>query len=157
MCFKKKEGACFNKALKYALLLLKYRARSEDELKKRLDKRGYDPCLIQQVADYLKERKYIDDEDFVRAFTDSSLKKGWGQNKICFALKRFGIEDNFIAKALENREIYRERLRELADKKKRYYKGPRKYQKLVRFLVSRGFFYDDIYSALEEIGVERQY
>ncbi len=74
---KNKDDDCFNKALQYSLLLLKYRARTKKEIFRRLKEKGWKNLLITKVVNYLNENKYLNDNEFVELFIESSLNKGW--------------------------------------------------------------------------------
>lgn len=144
----------YKKALNYSFLLLKYRARSEEEIKYRLKRKKYNTKTIEKVLDYLKENNYLNDEDFTRMFVSSSLNKGWGGRKINFALKKLGINEELIEKALVDKKGQREKLRELIKKRLTRYKGDKNlYQKIVRQLVTRGFEYSDILKEMQAIDI----
>lgn len=145
----------FNKGLNYCFLLLKYRIRSKNEIIFRLKRKGYPLSLAKEIADYLEKNNYINDRDFVFSFVASCQDKGWGERKIAFSLKKFAVDKDLVKNALSKKEVFREKIRELIERKKNYYKDPNKYQKIFRFLVSRGFSYDAIYSEIEKSGLKR--
>jgi regulatory protein len=147
----------YTKALNYSFLLLKYRPRSFQEIKSRLKRKGYSSFLIDKVSAYLAENGYINDEEFSRVFIASLLAKGWGIRRIDLALKQLGIDENLRQQALkDNREACRGRLREIIERKIHKYRGAKSaYQKIVRYLVSRGFDYEDIFRELDNFGIER--
>lgn len=145
----------FNKALNYSFLLLKYRARSKGEIISRLKKKGYDSSLIEQIINYLQKNNYINDIEFTRLFTLSCQEKGWGPKRINFKLKKLGISEDLIEQVLKDKKIFQEKIKELIEQKLKYYRGPKKYQNILRFLATRGFAYEDIHAALEELGIDR--
>ncbi|MDP2922540.1 MAG: regulatory protein RecX [Candidatus Omnitrophota bacterium] len=146
----------YNKALNYSFLLLKYRPRSYAEIKSHLKQKGYSPAITDKVIAYLSENNYINDEEFLRIYIASSLAKGWGRRRIDLALKRFGIGEHLREEALKDREIYCDKLREIIERKLRRYSGTKNaYQKIVRYLASRGFDYEDIFKELDNLGIER--
>lgn len=135
----------FKKALKYAFLLLKYRGRSRGELVHRLGERGFSNSITHRVTEYLQKHNYLNDQDFVESFLRASLEKGWGPKKIEFALRRWGISGELIEKALEDKSIYKDKIKELIEKQFSRYKGKKdSYQKVIRYMVNRGFEYDMI-------------
>jgi len=144
----------FSQALNYAYLLLKYRARGKREISERLRRKKYSPPVIKETIDHLEKSGYINDSEFSLNFAVSCREKGWGPEKIKFKLKKLGITDNLIQAALEDKAVFREKIKELAEHKLQYYRGPKRYRKIIRFLAARGFAYADIYGILGEMGIE---
>lgn len=144
----------YTKALNYSFLLLKYRARSKEEIKQRLKHKGYSTPLIEEVLNYLIQHQYLDDDVFARMFANSCLIKGWGQRKIDFALKRLGVQESIRKNALPEKSAVRKRLREIIEKiTVRYRNKKNAYHKIISYLLRRGFNYSDIVSELENRGV----
>jgi len=142
------------KALNYAFLLLKYRARSKSEITSRLQKKKFDKVVIAKALNYLEEKKYINDKEFADSFAASRRQRGWGPKKILCVLQRLEIDTCLAQAALGQSEDFKRQIKELIEKKAGCYKGPFKRQKLLRFLSSRGFFSDDIQEVLEEIEIK---
>lgn len=105
----------------------------------------------------LISQNYLNEERFSRAFARGKYRiKAWGWKKIEAALKAKGISD-FSLKAAKD-EIdpseYYEGLLNLAAKKERLLNEShpfRRKQKLLRFLVSKGYSYDEAKKAAEEV------
>ena len=104
------------------------------------------PSLIEKLI----EDKFIDEIRYARAFLRAkmNLKKD-GLEKIRFALMQKGIQAAAIAEVFDDldRELYDENLKALIDKKwpilsQKYEKQEAK-AKLIRFLLSKGYKYDD--------------
>ncbi len=93
---KKSNLNSLNDAKAYAFLLLKFRLRSEKELIQRLTKKGFDKQLAEQVVDFLKEKRFIDDEIFAQGLIESKLKKSEGLRKIKTDLFRKGLDKKLI-------------------------------------------------------------
>jgi regulatory protein len=132
----------FARALRYAFLLLKYRARSSEEIRARLLRRRYPSDIIRSVLAYLEEHGFIDDEEFALTFMRERLAEGWGPRKIVFALKRFGVPDEFIEKALavQGARLQKKALRDLIERKiERYKARPDWFPRMYRYLAQRGF------------------
>lgn len=146
------EGSLLAKALNYSFLLLRYRPRSREEIISRLKEKGYPSSLIEGTLDYLEEKNYINDEEFARTAIFSSLQKGYGRRRIEFMLKKLGIEQSLIEESLKKYD-FKEKIRELVEKKIDYYKGPQKYQKILNYLISRGFGQDEIQKEMQNLGV----
>ncbi|MCK4810564.1 MAG: regulatory protein RecX [Candidatus Omnitrophica bacterium] len=147
------------KALNYAFLLLKYRLRTIKELRGRLIKKKFPEAVIKEVIIYLKEHHYLDDREFAHVYTKEKLSQGFGQRRISFTLKRLGIPFDLIEVSLDEvkKEIdCRRILKELIDKLALKYKGKeRKKEKTIRYLLQRGFNYDDISRCIEP-GIEEK-
>jgi len=141
----------FNKALNYAFLLLKYRMRSKNELVSRLKKKRFKLDIIEKVIDNLEKNNYINDKEFSRLYLDSLLKKGYGKKRIEFNFNRLGIDKNLISEFLDD-IYYKKNLEELIKKKISFYKDRK--DKLLRFLLQRGYTYQEIEEALGKLNIE---
>jgi regulatory protein len=142
----------YRKALNYSFLLLKYRPRSTKELVSRLKRKKFAASLIEKVVAYLLEHRYLDDEEFVRLFVSSRKSRGWGPRKIAAELKKLGIS-GVTGEEPGDKEFYRVKIRELIQKRARR-SSSRKDQraKTMRYLLAKGFGYEDIRQAMEEAG-----
>ena len=149
----------FDKALKYAFLLLKYRARSKKEIIDRLRRKGYPPSPIDKVIVFLEGYNYLNDEEFARMFVSSSVQKGWGERRIEFELKKLGVAPKFFESLLKSKDFKekkRQNLYQLIERKMHFYEGKKnRPQKIIRFLVGKGFECDEIFKAMNELGVKR--
>jgi regulatory protein len=97
------------KARNYAFLLLKYRPRSEYEIRWRLKRKKFDEAVIKETISFLKEREFIADEGFTRAWIESRLKKPLGLNRIRSELKLKGIDKQIIESQINRiKEQYNE-------------------------------------------------
>jgi len=151
----------FNKALNYSFLLLKYRARSRNEIVSRLKQKGYAPKIREEIVDYLEENNYINDEEFTHLFVSHSLEKGWGPVRIDFNLKRFGISPQLRKQVLGRDFAYNARVREIIERKLEHYKkrktplpAPKIWQKIVMHLARKGFDYKVINQEMDNLGVD---
>jgi len=94
------------KARAYAFLLLKFRLRSERELKARLKQKGFSESLSQDTVNFLKDREFIDDRVFARGWVTSRLKRPFGLRRIKQELVQKGLDqeviDNSLAQAKEH-------------------------------------------------------
>ena len=152
----------FNKALSYSFLLLKYRARSRDEIVTRLKNKGYTSAVREKVVSYLKENNYINDKEFAHLFVSYSLEKGWGPVRIDFNLKRLGISPQLRKQALAGDFAYSDRVREIITKKIEDYKKKRPslsrlkiWQKITMYLARKGFDYKVINQGMDNLGEKR--
>lgn len=84
------------KARDYAFLLLKFRLRSEKELCQRLKKKRFDEEIIRDTVSFLKDKGFIDDDLFAKAWIESRIKKPLGLRKIRQELNLKGMDKEII-------------------------------------------------------------
>ena len=134
-----------------ALSFLSRRFHSEKELYLKLKTKSYDERLIKEVIQDLVSRNFIDDRNFAFHFIEEKLKKRkWGANKIRSALYVKGISGEIIdeeLKKIDNTPGLNETIREIATKKINQLKNrntdeKKIFQKVIQFLISRGFDYE---------------
>ncbi len=89
------------KCREHALLLLSYRARSEKELRERLEKKGWTPAVIEAVLKNFKETGLVDDEKLAQRYVQDRITIGHkGKWRIKQELTRIGIAKQLINRAL---------------------------------------------------------
>lgn len=129
----------------YALLLLRYRLRSEKELRQRLSKKGYSSQDIEKTISFLKKHNFVDDARFTHAWIQASLRKSLGKRRIIGELKRLGVDEELIQQELANlSNNYDESkmLLQLAKKRIKFLKNLDKdklKRRLFTYLFRRGF------------------
>lgn len=97
------------KARAYAFLLLKFRLRSEAELKGRLRQKGFSEELAQDTVNFLKDKEFIDDRVFARGWVASRLKRPFGIRRIKQELLIKGLDQQVIEDSLSQvKKDYRE-------------------------------------------------
>ncbi|MFA5156398.1 MAG: regulatory protein RecX [Candidatus Omnitrophota bacterium] len=147
----------FEKAKNYCFLLLKFRLRSENELRSRLKKKKFDEPVIRKAIDFLKEKKFIDDAAFARGWADSRLKKGMGARRIAQELALKGIDKRLIeGEVARIKEDYpeTETALEIARRRKEKMKDvdPQKIrQRIYGYLIRRGFSPDVVIDVVNEL------
>jgi len=159
----------YNKALKF----LSYRPRSEKEVKDKLKvqseklKVENSKVVIDRIIQKLKEKKFINDEEFAKGWIESRLRfKPRGLRLIELELKKKGISSETINNLqLTINDL--EQAKKLVEKKMTRFRTPPRglssaegeqfgmtreeiYQKLGRFLASKGFSWDTIKQAIDE-------
>jgi regulatory protein len=134
-----------------ALSFLGRRFHSERELFIKLKSKSYEERLIKVVLNDLREKSFIDDNVFANHFIEEKLKKkSWGKNKIRAALFSKGVSGSIIDEAIQafdSEEDQNETALTLANKKynsliKRETDNRKIKQKIISFLLSRGFDYE---------------
>ena len=142
-------------ALDGAMKLLGTYPKTEKELKKYLKNKGYTLEVIDYTCEKLKEYKFLDDGSFAEMYIKAN-KSRKGKRLIGFELKQKGVPEHIISLKLENLE--EEPCLPIAEK---YMKGKPKdektKQKLYRFLASKGFGSEGIFSALRQIFKEDEF
>jgi regulatory protein len=144
-------------AREYAFLLLQYRQRSQQEMRQRLKQKHFAPEIIADTIAFLKEKRFLDDAAFCRAWMSSRLKKPLGLGRITQELKIKGVEAKTIQECLtEAREGYSEAevVGELARAKFAKLKGiaPEKARRRIYgYLLRRGFSPEIIIETLDKI------
>ena len=132
-------------ARRYAFLLLKYRPRSEEEMRFRLRAKVFSETVIEDTISFLKDKKFLDDRLFAKAWVNSRVSSGMGSNRIIRELKLKGIAKPVITDCIENkqREFPEEKaIIEIAEERLKKLRGiePLKAKfRLYGFLVRRGF------------------
>ncbi len=141
----------------YAFFLLKFRLRSEKELYERLKKKKFPEGEIKKVIAFLKDKKFIDDRAFVKAWVNSRLRQLVGLKRIRQELRQKGIAKEAIEDKLsEVKSDYSEseivvnlatdRLRKLKDV------DPQKAKSRVYgYLIRRGFSPDIVIDTLNKL------
>ncbi|MFZ1520399.1 MAG: regulatory protein RecX [Ignavibacteriaceae bacterium] len=133
-----------------ALSFLTRRFHSEKELFIKLKSKAYDEILIKKILNELKIHSFIDDRNFAFHFADEKFsRKKWGTNKIRSALFSKGVSGSIIDEVLssikvsENNDVLMELAQKKFQKLKLREKDSRKIsQKIISFLLSRGFDYE---------------
>ncbi len=76
--------------------MLKFRLRSENELWQRLRLKKIPEETIKEVISFLKEKGFIDDNVFARAWLNSRLKRPLGLRRIRLELRQKGVDKEVI-------------------------------------------------------------
>lgn len=145
-------------ARSYLRLLLKYRPRTEEELRDRLKEKDYSPEVVEDVVDWALKKDLVDDELFAEYFVEDRLQnKPKGRSGIYKELLDHGVEKAVAKDVLDKKISSRteeDRCRELARKRLTKYEGDdvkAKYRKTLGFLERRGFSRGMANSVLKEI------
>jgi regulatory protein len=154
---KKKGENDIESATQTVFRFLSYRNRSVEEVKRKLQEKGFPPYTINKTLARVKELGYLNDHEYAYAFACAAVEnKQWGTLRIHDVLAHKGIPqeiiNNTIAKinkeydikkvarsALETRFI-QFRSPQQADKKSR--------KKAADFLKRKGFTWDTIVSVI---------
>lgn len=151
-----KRTESFAKARDYAFLLLKFRLRSENELSFRLKKKNFSEETAKEVVAFLKEKRFIDDNIFARAWLNSRLKRSLGLKRIKHELRQKGIDKAVIETEVGKVKGYSETETVLELAKERLAKlkavEPVKAKRRVyAFLLRRGFSPEIVIDTLNQL------
>jgi regulatory protein len=137
-------------AKSYALRLIKFRPRSEKEIRDKLRLKGFDPSVMDQAVGSLKNTRLIDDALFARLWVEGRIKRPLGIARLRLELGRKGVPGNIIEETLSRAAVgYDEDavIRGLIEKKARQFKGlpeDKAKARIYGFLVRRGFSRDRV-------------
>ena len=139
-----------------ALNILDRSARTEKEIRNKLQLKGYLPEVTDAVCERLRDARLIDDRYIAERLTSSMIAGGKGRYAVMRKLRSRGISSEDSAEALseideeeQKTEAYRQ-----AQKLARKYEGiePRERKaKLSQALSRRGFSWDSIEYALDHL------
>lgn len=124
------------------------------EVREKLIAWGCPAQHIETILDYLADENFINEERYCRAFVNDKIRyQGWGKEKIRQALSMKRLPVYMVQEAMEAfpEEEYLGVLQRIAEKKRASLSkepDPHKaHDKLMRFLLSRGFSFADIEKA----------
>ena len=142
----------YNQALHY----LSYRTRSEKEVRDKLKTKQVDPQTIEKIIAKLKEKRFINDEEFARQWIENRIRfKPRSERLIKMELKQKGISEDIINSLIGNSNSAATDLdsaKKLVEKRIGRVKNLPKqkiYEKLGRYLASKGFNWDTIKKAID--------
>jgi regulatory protein len=125
-----------------AVRLLSRREHSSQEVTQKLNRKGFDDALIEQITQDLRDEGLLSDERFAESYTRSRISGGYGPLRIRQELRQRGVSDEIIATTIINDETQwfelarKVREKRFGDEKPKNLKEKLKQQK---FLQYRGF------------------
>lgn len=129
--------------------LLARRDYANAEMRFKLAAYGFRDSEIEKALQRAQERRYLDDTRFCRSFIDERLRRGWGRRKIESDLRRRGVRLEEIPGYPEDFYVDQDELeRALEALSRKPVPTSRSREKLVRFLVSRGYSCGVAYDAV---------
>ena len=136
-------------------LCAKQECCSADMMQKALKALDYDRQTAEEVVAALVKDGYVDDARYAAAFArEKSSITGWGPVKIKFALAGKGIKGAAVDDALAEIDEGRAdaKLRKLLENKwKTLAEDPQGKLKLIKFALSRGYEYDQVKNAIQDL------
>lgn len=140
---KKTSGSNF--AFDAAVRFLARNMRTESEIRSKLEDKGYSEDDTEGAIEKLRSYGYLNDVAYARAYVNT-YGKDRGRLRLAYELGSKGIDKSIIEEVLPENEV--ETAKILADKKVKKY--PEK-EKMIRYLMSRGFDYDTAKTATSEV------
>ncbi len=131
---KKTSGTNF--AFDTAIRFLARNMRTESEIRAKLEDKGYSPEDAESAVEKLRSYGYLNDSAYAGAYV-RTYGKDRGKLRLIYELGAKGIDKAIIDEALPESE--EENAKALAEKKIKKY--PEK-EKMIRYLMSRGFEYE---------------
>lgn len=131
-------------AYEKALKLISTRYKTQSEVEEYLKQKGYLPSTVFYVIKKLLEYDFINDERYAESFVYHKSQKE-GVNKIKQQLFSKGIKEEIIDKALKQIDNQSQQISVLAEKYMKNKDNTKEnLAKLYRYLMGKGFTYDDI-------------
>lgn len=139
--------SAYNKALK----LVSIRYKTQREIERYLYEKGYLSQVVYYVLSRLIEYHFVDDERFVNSFIQTH-KDRYGKLKLKQQLMIRGVSENLIDSAIS--EVDFDQTDEIIMLAEKYMKSkePTKenYAKLFKYLMGKGFEYENVKRALKQ-------
>ncbi len=134
-----------------------YQERSYKEVKTKLISLGCYGDDLNETMIWLVEENFLNEDRFCKAFVGGKFRvNDWGKKKIAFALKQFDVSDRNIKLAIQSEisdEDYFKTIEKLIEKKTKDYESENPIvlkQKIINYLIQKGYEYEDIYGFLNK-------
>lgn len=122
--------------------ILSRRDHAVDELRRKLSSYGFRTEEIEPAIARAQSHRFVDDSRFAGYFIEERLRRGWGRRRIEAELVRKGVDLEAVPGYPERYFSEEDDLaRARAALERKTVPSERAFEKLVRFLVSRGFSY----------------
>ncbi|MGD9731728.1 MAG: regulatory protein RecX [Desulfamplus sp.] len=142
------------RAYQAAIRYLTLRARSVDEMRKYLDKKGFDEQIIDAAIAKLEQDKLLNDHEFASMFVDQRERfKPKSKFALAFELKKKGVEADIIESCLIDIDEYQSALSAIESKIKLWqgYDREKFKKKVMNYLRNRGFSYEVCISTFNKV------
>lgn len=131
---------------------LSHHTVSKAQLSGKLKDRGYSAEEAERAADWFEEKGFIDDNRYAAVCAEYYKKRGYGRLKILSELRKRGIAEDISEEAVSNLPGFENEITALIKKKLKTFPPDRgEKQKIIAYLMRRGFKYDEIRSAFSEL------
>jgi regulatory protein len=146
------------RAKNYAVWLLSQQARTEKEIREKLEKKGVAEDTVPEVMEALRRWGYLDDAGLANRWAESRGRTR-GKRAIAFELRKKGIAEETVKETLESRTDEDEAEACLRAATRKVGEHPKDTSReaqarLAAFLQRRGFSWDAIRPALRTLYAE---
>jgi regulatory protein len=136
-----------------AMDLLARREHGVKELSRKLRLKGFDSEMVDEAIERLLRDNLVSDQRFSESMINSRLNRGNGPVKVRYELRNKGVAEHIIENVMD--ELNPDWHLSLINLIKKKYAGqlsgtPVERVKQVKFLASRGFSHDMIYSVIKD-------
>ncbi len=153
-----KNTAVFEDAKNYAANLVSSRSYTVKAMREKLTSHIGDEEIVARTITFLKEYKLLDDADYARRYAHDLIHlKKFGIRQVRWKLKEKGISDTIIEQTIEeldSENTISENLEALITKRLGGNYDIKNIMKVKRYLVLRGYSFDEINSAFSKIKAE---
>jgi len=142
-----------NSALNYALWLLGRRDRSIGEIKEKLVSKDYNAEEIKAAIEFLLKNNFLNDERFAKNYIQNQLIiKPIGGYQLKIKLQKKLVPKDIVEKVLEESDVDESELARTVFERwlKINSAKEKKYEKVCRHLLSRGFNWEVVKEILEK-------
>ena len=132
-----------------------YQDRCHAEVEQKMREFVLIPEAKEEIILYLLKENYLNEERFTRSYIRGKFYiKNWGKTKIKMHLKQKGITEKLITKCFDeiDSDDYLKIIAKLYENHLSKQKGLQEYQKkskTIKYLLSRGFEYENILQVIE--------
>lgn len=146
----------FDRAKEYALKLLGYRERSEQEIRRRMVRKKYGEKVIGKTIEFLKDQNLLNDRRFARIWTESYLRRNYGKWKVRADLSEKGVDSEIIEEVLKESYLKVDETQLALDLVQRKWpslkkKNEKSLRRLAGSLQRRGFSFEVIAEVIRQI------
>lgn len=141
----------FDKAKTRVFKYILYKPRSEGEVRRKFEK-DIDENMLEDIIEYLKESKYIDDKEYIRkVVNDFKILKNLSIKELKYKLLAKGLNrkdiEEFISENREDLEEYEiKSIKNIFNKKS----ATMEENDIKQYLLKKGYSMDNINKAIEE-------
>ena len=142
------------KALKRAFDIISYGRNSKKVLEDKLRHRGFSPEICHDIAEYMKNHGYIDEDEDANREVDLCVKKLWGSRRILMHLHQKGYDNSTINAAkeyMDTIDFVDVCVKLVREKYKTLPKEESERQKVISAIIRHGFSISEIKAAAKII------
>lgn len=145
------QSSLSSKAYNFALRYLAARPRSKKEIIDYLSGKGFEQEIIERTILNLEKQNYVNDADFAYMWIKNRLLlNARSPRMLRLELYKKGIDKGITEEALKSftEDEFQDSLKDLVNKKRRQYPDD---EKLIQYLVRKGYNYGEIKNSLTEL------